>query len=76
MYSINYLYYQSIIFYAGGFLSIDEILEHNHFKYKLNATKDKIYKVVNNNDKKRFEIFNENGIEKIKAVQGHSVQVC
>ena len=60
---------------SRGFLNIEEILNHSHFKYKLNATKDKIYKVVNNNDKKRFETVNENGIEKIRAVQGHSVQV-
>jgi len=58
-----------------GFLKVEDILKHNHFRNKLNATKEIIHRVVDLNDKNRYEIKLVGGEEKIRASQGHSVEV-
>lgn len=57
-----------------GFVQIPEILEHRFVRGKF--TLDDIKRVVDNNDKQRFYIRNnENGILEIRANQGHSISV-
>ncbi|CAL1548576.1 unnamed protein product [Lymnaea stagnalis] len=58
----------------GGFLYVDEILKHDEFK---SMTIDDLKMVVENNDKKRFtlEAEDDTGRLKIRANQGHSLQV-
>ena len=61
---------------VDGFLFVDDIVAQAHFKNTLHATNEIIQKIVDVNDKKRFEIVtNENGKKKIRALQGHSIKV-
>ena len=54
-------------------MDLNSILKHQRFK---GATAKDLHRVVDTNDKKRFTIVtDENGIERIKANQGHSVEV-
>ncbi|TGZ61136.1 hypothetical protein CRM22_008148 [Opisthorchis felineus] len=58
----------------GGFLYLDELLGLAKFR---GVTEAEIRHVVDNNDKRRFEMFMdpESGRMKIRAIQGHSVQI-
>ncbi|XP_060554807.1 uncharacterized protein LOC132715759 [Ruditapes philippinarum] len=57
----------------GGFLYVDEILR---YVKKLNGFKiEDVIRVVESNDKKRFSLENEEGRLKIRANQGHSIEV-
>ena len=56
-----------------GGVDINEILQTKQLK---GVTRDSIYKIVESNSKKRFTIYvDDDGIERICAVQGHSFQV-
>nr|XP_018671306.1 uncharacterized protein LOC100175594 isoform X2 [Ciona intestinalis] len=58
-----------------GYVPVDAILKHQHFK-KLGLTREEMHRIVRENDKQRFTIqVNEDGMEIIKANQGHSVEV-
>ncbi|XP_078487677.1 uncharacterized protein LOC100175594 [Ciona intestinalis] len=58
-----------------GYVPVDAILKHQHFK-KLNLSREEMHRIVRENDKQRFTIqVNEDGKEIIKANQGHSVEV-
>ena len=58
---------------SNGWVNIDEII-HNAKKYKnIILTLDLIKIIVENNDKKRFKIFEDE--KKIRASQGHSIKV-
>ncbi|EGR29175.1 hypothetical protein IMG5_161250 [Ichthyophthirius multifiliis] len=56
-----------------GFVDIEELLSHNKFK---NITFKQIQYVVENNDKKRFELIKKQEDNKyyIRASQGHSIK--
>lgn len=60
---------------TGGFLYVEDILKHKHFKkYKIQDVEE----VVANNEKQRFSIRLcpvTNKLQ-IRANQGHSLQVC
>jgi len=61
---------------SDGYLKVDEILQHSHFKRSLHATKEDIIRVVESNDKQRFTLStNSKGEDLIRANQGHSVEV-
>ncbi len=54
-----------------GYVSVSELLRHRDFRgYKV----EDIKWVIANNDKKRFEVSEIQGMEKIRAVQGHSIE--
>lgn len=58
---------------SEGFVNVEEILNTKNFnrKYVL----DDIVRVVETNDKKRFDLRTFNGVLKIRAVQGHTLKV-
>nr|XP_034326773.1 uncharacterized protein LOC105317941 isoform X8 [Crassostrea gigas] len=56
----------------GGFLWVDEILRRNEYR---DFTVEDIKHIVETNDKQRFSLADENGRLKIRANQGHSVEV-
>ncbi|CAK8698489.1 unnamed protein product [Clavelina lepadiformis] len=61
---------------SEGYITLDTLLRHQLFHKSLSATREAIYRVVETNDKKRFTInIGEDGVERIKANQGHSVEV-
>lgn len=60
---------------SDGYVKLDDIMKRHEFKY---VTVEQIMEIVNNNDKKRFEVCtkpDENGLncKFIRAVQGHSI---
>jgi len=57
---------------SAGFVQGEDLLSHPKFK---NISKAQIDDVVENNDKKRFELVEEGDTWKIRAVQGHSIKV-
>ncbi|XP_061173981.1 uncharacterized protein LOC133183065 isoform X2 [Saccostrea echinata] len=59
-------------FMPGGFLWVDDILRRNEYQ---RFTVEDVKYVVATNDKKRFTLEEENGHLKIRANQGHSVEV-
>lgn len=60
----------------GGYVEVDEILKHQPFYKSLHASREDIYRVVETNDKRRFQIDTDSsGVEMIKATQGHTVVV-
>lgn len=61
-----------ILMYTGGFLWVDEILRRNEYR---DFTVEDIKHIVETNDKQRFSLADENGRLKIRANQGHSVEV-
>ncbi len=56
---------------SDGFVPLDDVLE----ALKVVATKKDVERVVNRNDKQRFEMANRQGTCCIRAVQGHSIDV-
>lgn len=56
-----------------GFVKLDAILANNRLKTH-KATREDIYKVVENNNKKRFTLSTIDGVEYICANQGHSLK--
>ena len=56
----------------NGFVSIDQLLNHNRLKTH-KCTRDDIERIVTNSDKKRFVINYENNT--IAATQGHSIKL-
>lgn len=57
----------------GGFLWVDEILRRNEYR---DFTEEDIKHIVKTNDKQRFSLVaDDNGRLKIRANQGHSVEV-
>ena len=58
----------------GGFLYVDEVLSLPQLR---NYTLDDVQRVVDTNEKKRFtmEPHPENGKPRIRANQGHSIEV-
>lgn len=60
---------------AEGYINIEDILNHKRLKEKCNV-KD-ILRIVEQNNKKRFSVRTlQNNILQIRAVQGHSINVC
>jgi len=57
-----------------GYVHMSDLLAWKRIS-KLKATKDEIYEVVRDNDKRRFHITIEDGVEFIRAAQGHSIEV-
>lgn len=55
-----------------GYVKLDDLLNLQILKSH-KATKDSVFKVVKENDKKRFEVILRDGVEYIRAVQGHSI---
>ena len=74
-YRIKCSKFKDVIFlYSGGFLYVDEILKYTQKLHGF-TTKD-VEWVVKNNDKQRFAIErDENGKLKIRANQGHTIEV-
>lgn len=58
----------------NGYIKLDIILNHNRLKTH-KTTHDDILRVVNSNDKKRFDVRVIDGEEYIAATQGHSIQL-
>lgn len=56
-----------------GFVSLDRILQHYKFKQH-NFTLADVLEVVETNEKKRFEVAEFEGIQYIRAVQGHTIK--
>ena len=56
---------------SDGRVSLDELLRHKMFKMN---TIDEIMKVVEDNNKKRFEVNDINGALMIRAAQGHTLE--
>ncbi|XP_013406375.1 tRNA 2'-phosphotransferase 1 isoform X2 [Lingula anatina] len=65
---------EGFTFTEGGFLYVDDVLKWSSLK---TYTQEDILRVVENNDKKRFAVEQDEdtGRVKIRANQGHSVQV-
>ena len=53
---------------------MEDLLNHRSMK-KIKVGISDVQYIVNNNDKKRFELLEENGVMYIRAVQGHSMAV-
>ena len=51
-----------------GFVNVDSVLHH------VNISSQQLHNLVDNDVKKRFKIVIENGIEMIRACQGHSLE--
>ncbi len=62
-----------IILDENGYVGVDELIHQFNAYSQIQLTLDKLKQVVANNDKQRFA-FSEDGT-KIRASQGHSVQV-
>ena len=60
--------------FSGGFLYVDEVLSLPQLR---NYTLDDVQRVVDTNEKKRFTVepHPENGKPRIRANQGHSIEV-
>lgn len=56
---------------TDGRVDLNELLRHQLFR---GYTVDDILMVVEGNDKKRFEISEVNGIQTIRAAQGHTIK--
>lgn len=56
-----------------GYIDIKDLLKHNRLKTN-KVTLDDIYRIVENNDKKRFSIVEREGKIMICANQGHSIE--
>jgi 2'-phosphotransferase len=55
---------------SDGYVSVDELLSNQMFR---GYTIKDIMRVVDNNDKKRFEVSEQHGRLMIRAVQGHTI---
>jgi 2'-phosphotransferase len=58
---------------SNGYVSLERVFKMNQF---LNYTLNDVQYVVDNNDKKRFDLKQENGKYYIRANQGHSCEVA
>lgn len=58
---------------GDGFTELSGVLELPDFKKK-NVTLADVTRVVSGNDKQRFELKAENGVQLIRAAQGHSLK--
>lgn len=56
---------------SDGFIAIDELLRHRDFR---GVTLEDIRSIVANCEKKRFEIQMKDGVESIRAAQGHTMK--
>ena len=61
---------KGIALQPDGFVWLDELKK----KGKVQASLEQIQKIVNGNDKKRFELEMEDNKWKIRAVQGHTIK--
>lgn len=68
----EHVYHDVMYVFTGGFLWVDEILRRNEYR---DFTEEDIKHIVKTNDKQRFSLADENGRLKIRANQGHSVEV-
>ena len=58
---------------SGGWVLIDDLLQYlNRGNKKVSL--DLINEIVNNNEKKRYDVKNENGLNYIRAAQGHTLE--
>jgi 2'-phosphotransferase len=57
-----------------GYVRMVDLLQWKRMA-KLRPSRDEIHHVVQANDKKRFHILMENGVEFVRAAQGHSITV-
>ena len=67
-------HYLFFVWFSGGFLYVDEVLSLPQLQ---NYTLDDVQRVVDTNEKKRFTIepHPDNGKPRIRANQGHSIEV-
>ena len=71
--SDHYLQKTFSISISDGYVYIEDLLKHDSFK---NVSYETIKEIVDKNNKKRFALETEkNGKVKIKACQGHSIEV-
>lgn len=56
---------------SDGFIAVDELLHHKDFR---GVTIEEIRSIVANCEKKRFEIQFKDGVESIRAAQGHTIK--
>ena len=62
---------EKILINAAGYIKMDDLLAYVNRKDKI--TLGHVMFVVENNDKKRFEVMTDNGIQYIRASQGHTL---
>lgn len=73
MFEHVHVYHDVLYVFTGGFLWVDEILRRNEYR---DFTEEDIKHIVKTNDKQRFNLVaDDNGRLKIRANQGHSVEV-
>jgi len=58
-------------FRDDGFIEVNELLKYNKLE---GVTLQQIKEIVDTNDKKRFQLIEENNKWFIRAVQGHSIE--
>ena len=58
---------------SGGWVLMDDLIKCGKKAYKHLDLKF-VMEVVDNNEKKRFEVKHENGLDWIRAAQGHTIQ--
>ena len=63
---------EGLMIRSDGYILMEDLLNHRTMKKIKVGIKD-VQFIVNNNDKKRFELLEENGVWFIRAVQGHSM---
>ena len=56
---------------SDGYVDINQLMKHSKFR---GVDLNDIFDIVENNDKKRFEITNESNGMFIRAVQGHTIK--
>ena len=56
-----------------GYVKLDDLFQVRDIK-KYNPTLQDAFKAVNENDKKRMEMMEEDGVWYIRAVQGHTIE--
>jgi len=63
---------EGLIFREDGYTFLDDLLNHVYMTNSKTTLED-ISRIVENNDKKRFQLLEENGKTFIRATQGHSM---
>lgn len=56
-----------------GYIQLADLLNVKSLK-RMKVTEAVVEHIVNNNDKKRFQLMTEEGVRYIRAVQGHTLQ--
>ena len=64
---------EGLLIRSDGYIYLADLLNVKSLK-KMNAGVPEVEYIVQNNDKKRFELKQEDGVMLIRATQGHSIQ--